>query len=136
MKKMFLVMAAAYVFFLMLPCPLSHAQEKAITLNLSNMFPPENKNSVLMDQWCKELEKRTQGKVKVTQFYGGTLTPPAQTFAGVIKGIADIGASFASSTKGRFPLNPSNRPAPGLQEWVCGDENGKRILRQIQAKGI
>ncbi len=105
MKKVLLVMAGAYVFFFLLTCSLSFAQEKTITLNLSNMFPPENKNSVLMDQWCKEVEKRTNGKVKVTQFYGGTLTPPAQTYAGVIKGIADIGVSFASYTKGRFPLS-------------------------------
>lgn len=105
MKRMFWVVAVAVVFMsLGLACPQLYAQEKAITLNLSNFFPPDNKISIAMDQWCKEVEKRTNGRVKVTQFPGGTLTPPAQTYAGVIKGIADIGLSFFSYTMGRFPL--------------------------------
>jgi len=105
MKRMFWVVAVAVVFMLLgLACPQLYAQEKAITLNLSNFFPPDNKISIAMDQWCKEVEKRTNGRVKVTQFPGGTLTPPAQTYAGVIKGIADIGLSFFSYTMGRFPL--------------------------------
>lgn len=104
MKRLFLLSAVAFVFLLpFLTILQSNAQEK-VTLNFSNMFPPDNKNTILMDQWCKEIEKRTGGRVKVTQFPGGTLTPPAQTYAGVVKGIADIGASFASYTKGRFPL--------------------------------
>ncbi len=134
MKKMFLVMAAAYVFFLLLPCPLSYAQEKAITLNLSNMFPPENKNSVLMDQWCKELEKRTQGKVKVTQFYGGTLTPPAQTYAGVIKGIADIGVSFAGYTKGRFPLSEVIDLPLGYKSGYVGTKMANEFYAKFKPK--
>ena len=105
MKRMFWVVAVAVVFMLLgLACPQLYAQEKAITLNLSNFFPPDNKISIAIDQWCKEVEKRTNGRVKVTQFPGGTLTPPAQTYAGVIKGIADIGLSFFSYTMGRFPL--------------------------------
>jgi TRAP-type C4-dicarboxylate transport system substrate-binding protein len=57
-----------------------------------------------MDQWCKEVEKRTNGAVKVTQFTGGTLTPPAQTYISVTRGVTDIGLSFFSYTMGRFPI--------------------------------
>jgi TRAP-type transport system periplasmic protein len=57
-----------------------------------------------MDQWCKEVEKRTNGTVKVTQFPGGTLTPPTQTYISVTRGVTDIGLSFFSYTMGRFPL--------------------------------
>jgi hypothetical protein len=52
---------------------------------LSSNFFPDNKISVVTDQWCKEAEKRTTAG-SITQFTGGTLTPPAQTYAGVIKG--------------------------------------------------
>jgi TRAP-type C4-dicarboxylate transport system substrate-binding protein len=134
MKRMFLVMAAACVFFSLLPCPLTAAQEKAVTLNLSNMFPPENKNSVLMDQWCKEMEQRTKGRVKVTQFYGGTLTPPAQTYAGVIKGIADIGVSFASYTKGRFPLSEVIDLPLGYKSGYVGTKMANEFYAKFKPK--
>jgi TRAP-type C4-dicarboxylate transport system substrate-binding protein len=42
--------------------------------------------------------------VKITYFAGGTLTPAAQTYENVIKGIADIGFSVLGYTRGRFPM--------------------------------
>jgi len=58
----------------------------------------------IAEQWCREIEKRTSGRVKITIYPGATLTPPTQTYDSVVKGIADIGLSLASFTKGRFPL--------------------------------
>ncbi len=77
--------------------------QKEIKLNYSNFFPAPHKNSVLADAWCKEVEKRSNGKVKITYYPGGTLTPAAQTFDNVKKGIADIGYSCFAYTPGRFP---------------------------------
>ncbi len=82
----------------------SLAQEKVITLNYSNFFPPQHENSKLAEQWCREIEKRTNGRVKINYFPGGTLTPADQTYDGVVKGIADIGYSCFSYTAGKFPL--------------------------------
>jgi len=48
--------------------------------------------------------KRTQGRVKVTLFPGGTLTPAPTCYDGVVKGISDIGMSVLAYTKGKFPL--------------------------------
>ena len=50
------------------------------------------------------MEKRTNGKVKITYFAGGTLTPAAQTYDNVVKGIADIGESVLGYTRGKFPM--------------------------------
>ncbi len=82
----------------------SHAQEKVINLSFSNFFPTSHKNSIIMDQWCKEVEKRTKGRVKITYYPGAVLTPAGQTYDSVINGIADIGESVLGYTKGRFPL--------------------------------
>lgn len=84
---------------------LSLAQEKAVKLKYSNFFPPNHKITQLQDQWLKEVEKRTQGRVKGTQFAGNTLTPPTQTYDSVIKGIADVGMSLLAYSPGRFPLS-------------------------------
>ena len=74
-------------------------------LNYSTFFPAPHKLSVLSDQWGKEIEKRTKGEVQVTMFYGGTLTPPATCYDGVVKGISDVGLSVLSYTMGKFPLS-------------------------------
>jgi len=80
------------------------AQQKTITLRYSNFFPAPHKNSILADQWCKEVEKRTDGKVKINYLPGATLTPPDQTYDSVERGIADIGLSLFGYTMGKFPM--------------------------------
>ncbi len=76
-----------------------------IKLNYSTFFPAPHANSVLAADWGKEIEKRTNGKVQVTMFYGGTLTPADKCYDGVVKGISDIGFSVLSYTMGKFPLS-------------------------------
>ena len=105
MRKL-LVPAVVVCVFALIVCfmPSGSYAQKVITLNYSNFFPAPHKNSILADQWCKEVEKRTNGRVKITYFAGGTLTPAAQTYENVIKGIADIGFSVLGYTRGRFPM--------------------------------
>ena len=100
----FIVVAVIFGFALFAVPFLSCAQEKVINLTFSNFFPAAHKNSVIMDQWCKEVEKRTKGRVKITYYPGAVLTPAAQTYDSVANGIADIGESVLGYTKGRFPL--------------------------------
>ena len=59
---------------------------------------------MLSDQWCKELEKRTNGRVKVSDFPGGTLVTANQMYDGVVKGIVDVGFSINAYTPARMPL--------------------------------
>ena len=80
------------------------AQEKVIRLKYSNFFPPAHVHSKLGEQWAKEVEKRTGGRVKITYFAGSTLTPAAQTYDSVVQGIVDIGQSIFIYSTGRFPL--------------------------------
>ena len=79
-------------------------QAKPIELTYSNFFPAPHKNAVLSVEWGKEIEKRTNGRVKVTVFPCGTLTPAAQCYDGVVKGLSDVGLSVLGYTRGRFPL--------------------------------
>ena len=75
-----------------------------VNLTYSTFFPATHRNAVLASEWCKEIEKQTNGAVKIDMFVGGTLTPADQCYDGVVKGISDIGFSVLSYTKGRFPL--------------------------------
>ena len=73
-------------------------------LNYSIFFAAPHKHAVVATEWAKEVEKRTNGKVQITMFYGGTLTPPDKCYDGVVKGISDIGFSVFAYTMGKFPL--------------------------------
>ncbi len=109
MKRYFLINSLILIFCFLISCialpAASHAQvQKVITLNYSNLFQATHRNSIIAEQWCKEVEKRTNGRVKITYFPGGTLTPSAQIYDGVVKGISDIGLSVLGYTRGKFPL--------------------------------
>ncbi|MFH1114060.1 MAG: TRAP transporter substrate-binding protein [Pseudomonadota bacterium] len=84
--------------------PLQVQAEDVVKLRYSNLFPAPHPNSKLSEAWAKEVEKRTNGKVKISYFPGNTLTPPTQTYDSVVKGIADIGQSLAAYSAGRFLL--------------------------------
>ena len=82
----------------------AYGQTKAVELNYSVFFPAPHKNAVLAAEWAKEIEKRTDGRVKITVFFGGTLTPADKCYDGVVRGISDIGFSVLAYTRGKFPL--------------------------------
>ncbi len=81
-----------------------HAQE-SITLRYSNWFGTSHDLSIVADQWCKEVEKRTNGKVKVRYYPGGSLVTAPQTYDSIIKGVIDVGNVCTSYNKGKFPLS-------------------------------
>ena len=81
------------------------AQEKVVKLRYSNFFPPVHAIGKLSGEWCKEVEKRTGGRVKISHFAGGTLTPPMQTYDSTVKGICDVGQALLAYAPGRLPLS-------------------------------
>ncbi len=82
------------------------ATSRAATIKLtySNFFPPSHIQSKLAAAWCKEVEKRTNGKVKITYYPGQTLTKGKNCYDGVVNGLSDIGMSVLAYTRGRFPI--------------------------------
>ena len=99
-----LIAALVFSSVLALAGHVKAAEEDAVKLRYSSFFPPTHPIGILGDEFCKEIEKRTNGKVKITYFPGNTLTPPTQTYDSVSKGIADIGQSLLAYTAGRFPM--------------------------------
>ncbi|MGD9211181.1 MAG: TRAP transporter substrate-binding protein [Desulfobacteraceae bacterium] len=107
MKKERLVnrsICSIFVSLLILTSGSTVAQAKSIQLTYSNFFPPSQIQSVLAEAWCKEVEKRTNGEVRIAYYPGQTLTDATQTYDGVLKGLSDIGFSILQYTRGRFPL--------------------------------
>ncbi len=82
-----------------------YAQDKVITLRFSNQFAPTSGNSIVLEEWCKEVEKRTNGKVVVKYYPGNTMNPPQQAYDAVVGGVADLSNHILGYTAGKFPLS-------------------------------
>ncbi len=78
--------------------------EPAIVLSYSIFFPPTHAQCIAGTKWAEEIEKRSNGYVKINVFPGGTLTAAPDCYDGVVQGISDIGMSCFAYTRGRFPV--------------------------------
>ncbi len=74
------------------------------TLTYSIFFPPSHGQCQAGTEWAQEIEKRSDGRIKINVFPGGTLTSANECYDGVVKGISDIGMSCFAYTRGRFPI--------------------------------
>jgi TRAP-type C4-dicarboxylate transport system substrate-binding protein len=79
-------------------------KEGKIELTYSVFFPPTHGHSLAAVEMAKAIEKRTNGRVKITVYPGGTLTKPQVAYDGVVKGISDLAMSAFAYTRGRFPV--------------------------------
>jgi len=70
----------------------------------SSFFPPTHVQSQLAESWCREVEKRTGGDIRIDYFAGQTLTKARQCYDGTVEGLSDIGFSVLAYTRGRFPV--------------------------------
>jgi TRAP-type C4-dicarboxylate transport system substrate-binding protein len=75
-----------------------------ITLSYANFPPAPTFPCVQMERWKTEVEKRTNGKVKINTYPGSTLLNPKNMFDGVAAGTADIGSTATSYFPGMFPV--------------------------------
>ncbi|MCM2286352.1 MAG: TRAP transporter substrate-binding protein [Desulfobacula sp.] len=139
MKKFSVVLASAilfvFIFHVSFPAA-SSAADGPIKLNYSNFFQAAHKNSILAESWCKEIEKRTNGKVVVSYFPGGTLTPAAQTYDSVVTGIADIGFSVFAYSRGKFPLLEVIDLPLGYKNGVQATELVNALYAKFQPKEL
>ena len=102
MKKQISVLIVAILLgVVLLAC---EKTPSTITLTYSIFFPPSHGQSEAGTEWAREIEKRSNGRIKINVFPGGTLTKANECYDGVVKGISDIGMSCFAYTRGRFPI--------------------------------
>jgi len=77
---------------------------EVIKLKAANYLPVTHKMSVLTAWFCDEVKKRTNGRVEITYYSGGTLLSPVKMYDGVVTGITDMGVSHIQYTRGRFSM--------------------------------
>ena len=102
--RLSLRVAALVAAFLVLGLSGSAMAAGPVKLSYSNFFPPTHIQSLLAEQWCREVESRSGGQVVIDYYPAGTLTKPKDCYDGVVQRISDIGLSALGYTKGRFPV--------------------------------
>jgi TRAP-type C4-dicarboxylate transport system substrate-binding protein len=109
---------------------------EGVTLTYSNFFPPTHVQSQLAESWGQEVEKRTEGRVKVQYFAGQTLTKANQTYDSVVNGIADIGLSAFAYTRGRFPVMGAVDMPMGYPDGAAATAVANLIFERFAAKEL
>ncbi len=95
------------------------AEGKTVNLSLSHIFPSTHfVHTEMVTQWVAELVKATKGYLKINIFPGATLLKPAETYAGVVSGSADIALGVFAYTRGRFPVMEGFE-LPGIHFGSC-----------------
>ena len=77
---------------------------KTYELSYGIFFPEKHIQYKTAERWAREVEKRSEGKLKITLFAGKTLLTAPKCYQEVVDGVADIGMSCFAYTRGRFPL--------------------------------
>jgi len=81
------------------------AADETINLKLAHWAPPAHSiTKYVILPWCKDVEKRTNGRVKITVYGGGSLGSAPDHYDLALKGTADISFIAPSFTPGVFPL--------------------------------
>lgn len=131
MKRLFCLPRAVFFCFALI---FAASSAHAVTLTYSTFFPPTHIQAVTSENWCKEVEKRTDGRVKVQFFPGQTLTRAPQTYEAVTDGIADIGVTALAYTQGRFPVMASLDMPLGYPSGVVATKAANALFEKMQPK--
>ena len=132
-----LVLVALLLFCFALPVSAVSASKKPINLTFSTVFPMVHLQAKLNQYFCDEIEKRTDGQVKITLYPGGTLTSATKNFEGVAKGLSDLGMSCPLYVAGRFPVSeifemPSDLDSGWVTTKVYTDLFNKFPLKEYE----
>ena len=116
---------AAALLFLTNVFSVCHAAE-VIKLKYADMMAPTHRVSILAGEFCDAIKKRTNGRVEIFHYAGGTLITPGKVFMGVVTGISDLGMSQIGYSRGRFPMTevqdlPLGTPSAYVSSQVAND---------------
>ncbi|MBW2317742.1 MAG: TRAP transporter substrate-binding protein [Deltaproteobacteria bacterium] len=130
-QKMGFILAGVFLITLFSVALMPGTSEaKSITLSYANFPPAPTFPCVQMERWKKEVEKRTNGKVVINTYPGGTLLGAKNMMDGVIAGQADIGCLCMAYQPGRFAVTN----ATSLPIGIPSSRVGSLILLDLYNK--
>jgi len=105
-----------------------------ITLKYAFFAPEGTFPGRQMQHWAQEVAKRTNGKVEVQMYPGGSLLNAREMWDGVTMGITDIGLSAPSYDPGRFPLTSGVALPLGFPDATTASRILWEVTKESQPK--
>lgn len=106
MKRTFLSLLLAVALFPLCWTQAARAAEEPIVLTLNLGMPPIHQRWVkAIKPWCEELERRSNGRIKIEPYFADALGKRADAMDSVRTGIADMAEAPFSSNPGAFPFH-------------------------------
>lgn len=136
MKAKFLLMLSVLVVIWMPTFSNSADTSSEIKLRAVTHFPPMHGQAKLLGEFWKEVEKRTNGKVKTTYYAGGTLLDAPRIYGGIVQGIADIGLAGFHFSAGRFPVMETTYLPVGIVSGYVGVHTFNDFYRKFKPKEL
>ncbi|MCX7857029.1 MAG: TRAP transporter substrate-binding protein [Deltaproteobacteria bacterium] len=127
--RVLVCMVVVFIFFAV--TNIVHAQMK---LRLSVMWPPQHPHTKLFEEFGKEIEKATDGRVTVTVFASNTLSPPMQVYDNTVKGVVDIGTALLAYAPGRLPLSEVLQLPLGYKDGYQGSKLAQAYYKRFRPK--
>jgi len=125
-KNLLFVGIASFMLVVFAGCSRQEG-ESVIELSYANFPPPETFPCVQMERWKQEVEKRTNGRVRIKTYPGGTLLGAKAIYDGVADGTAAIGNFAMSYQPGRFPVSE----ATDLPHFFPDSKTASRRLAEL-----
>ena len=116
---LFIIGIIIVAFFTVILMP-ANAKAEPVKLSYANFPPAPTFPCVQMERWKAEVEKRTNGKVAIDTYPGGTLLGAKGMMDGVIAGQADIGNLCMAYQPGRFTVTNATSLPVGLPNAKVG----------------
>lgn len=114
----------------MLPSAAQAAPEFTLSLNLP--IPPiHTRWQGPLKTWVEEIEKRSEGRIKIEPYFAEALSPRAEAFESVKSGIADITECAYEANSGQFPFHEGVLSISSPQYAL---DNGSALIKGMYAK--
>ena len=98
-KRLFLAVGACLALSAITP-----AFAQTIELKVSHYLPPNHTVNVELLRWAADLEKKSNGRLKLSVFSSGQMGPITRQYDLARTGVADIAFFLHGATPGRFPM--------------------------------
>jgi len=94
---------------------------QVIELKLHHHDPPNSEIGLFFANYAKEIEQKTNGKVKITVYPGAALGGAKEAYNMVTSGVCDMAWGFVGLHPGQFPLTEAiDLPMLGVKDAYVG----------------
>ncbi|WP_206476743.1 TRAP transporter substrate-binding protein DctP [Microbacterium sp. KRD172] len=105
---------------------------ETIKLTYAFFAPAASFPAVQMQEWADQLNERTDGRVEVELFVGGTLLGSGDIYDGVTQGVVDVGLDSPAYDTSRFPLSSVINVPIGMENAETASKTFLDLLTEFE----